>query len=119
MAEAWKEAKKFVNSLVGYSEVVAGVKLRERDFRLGDFRVDEYFHKQLGMDIERVLDKTMYDKILSFAEKRNLEVERFGNSVILSDSKYNIVARICSLFFTTLTPDLFEAIGKEIYDLKI
>ena len=93
----------------------------------GEFVVDTYWRgcggepKLLGMTIAR--GKLTNEKIEEFARKEKLRVEYEGTVVYFltpnkDPRKRKVLGKIKNYSFLTATPELFEKIGKELYNLK-
>jgi len=131
MSLAWKETKKFVDSLGNYPKTVKKTELekvvKEKPFKQGDFTPNYFssgyglYHPDaIGMTVEKtfVIDREGYDKILSLAKERNLTVKEECSTFNLYDSKGIRVAQILKSLFIASDPDLFEGIGTKLYGLK-
>lgn len=129
MAEVWKKGKEFIDDLRDYPDFVINAELKKSfSFNQGDFTVNQYqggdekSPEALGMELKKThrFDKAMYDKTLSFAKKRNLTVKVQNKFPMLAlfDSKNRYAGLLTPVDFYATTPELFEAIGIEIYDLK-
>lgn len=127
MSEVWKKAKAYLDTLEDLPHVVKAAKFQkaseEGRFSQGNFRVDFFAREYerspaiLGMCKYTPIDEKKYEKILSFVKKRNL-------SMIESDIGFYFIdqsGRLGGVFtpcFAASEPELFEAIGKEIYGLR-
>lgn len=133
MAIAWKNAEAFLNSLTFYPNSVKRVefknefenddKYEQRGFQVND--IFEFNGKPVpGMSAEEddyLLDgigKTEYDKIMSVAAKRGLSVEEKNGGFYLSKADQSELGFVSTTGFSATTPSLFEAIGKEVYELE-
>ena len=131
MSLAWKEAQKFIEGLGSCPGTVKEAEFREivknEPFKQGDFSAN-YFSPgygtipdQIGMSPVKqfVIDRKGYEKILSFAKERSLTVREENVGMICLYDQNNIqVASLLRGLFESTEPDLFEAIGTELYGLK-
>jgi hypothetical protein len=127
MSEVWRKAKAYLDSLEDLPHVVKVAKFEKASnkgrFSQGDFKVDffvkvhERYPTILGMNKYTPIDEKKYEKILSFVKNRNLSIieSDIGFYFIDPTGRFGGVFTPC---FAASEPELFEAIGKEIYNLR-
>ena len=88
MSEAWKKARKHLDSLGKCPALVKEAELESNYFEEGDFTVDFYregcenqkMPEMLGMNIGESINKLRYDKILELAKEEALKVKIFDEN---------------------------------------
>jgi hypothetical protein len=133
MAVAWKNAEAFLNGLTFYPNSVKKVEFKnefESDdkYEQEDFQANDLyeFNGKLvpGMSAEEddclidEIGRAEYDKIMSVAAKRGLKIEEKNGGFYLSKADQTELGFVSTTGFSATTPGLFEAIGKEVYDLS-
>jgi len=102
-------------------------ELKANDLSQGEFVVNTYWRgcggepKLLGMTIAR--ERLTNEKIEEFAKKEKMRVEygqtwAYFMTLEKDPSKRKELGRIENNRFLATTPELFEKIGKELYNLK-
>jgi hypothetical protein len=126
MSLVFKEAQKVVQDLKlkGYPEPVISSELIKLDLKQGEFKISHYIAgfgihpEKLGMSNDCKMDKEAYDKIESFAKENGLRTKAGLFSIYLQNPMGGYEGIINSTSFYGSSPELFEAIGKQILGLK-
>ncbi len=94
--------------------------IKQEDMLNYQDRKDTFKHPdRFGMNKKTEINEELYEQVKAFAKARKLNVECImGAAIPLSDESKNVVGVIHLDGFEATTPELFEAIGKEIYGLR-
>lgn len=124
MAEAYRKAIEFVLTKINAGIDHFQIQLDFPEFKQGQFRINRVYGFDpplIGMYSPKVplikLDKHSLSKILDFAKRHRYKFKVSGVDIFLEE-KSRRVAWLRENFFGATFPELFEAIGTEIYNLK-
>lgn len=123
MAEAFKEALKWVEAMKAANMPYVIIQDRLPEFKQGDFVVNRAYELDpplLGMLAPKQLihfDKPTLNRIRSFARERGLKVVPSGLNVYLKDREGRTVGWLRLNYWGATSPELFEEIGREIYGI--
>lgn len=130
MSEIFKQAQENMRTYDGINfDFLKRRYLRKLNLKQGEFKIDSYQHaKQIlsisqpelfGMCIEtKVRTNELDEKIKKFADDKKLRVTYKCDGTHLKDSEKREVVKVSLGEFLAATPELFEGLGTEIFDLS-
>jgi hypothetical protein len=133
VAKAWKNGEALLNGLAAYPESVKRAEFKrvtdsDRIYDHDQFHVNQVYNfsgklvpgMNSGEDYDLVdgIGVKEYNKLISLAASRGLIVEEKPDGFYLSKPDRSEQAFVSKNDFSATTPELFEAIGKEIYELS-
>ena len=124
MSEIWRKAGKAVKKMNGYPDFLNSKNIEDLGLKQGEFVINFYKNgckdcpMHLGMYKECDIEKKR-DEILKFARVNGFKVEDgVYRSIVLRSPMGDREGVITDRYFSASTPELFEAMGKEILDMR-